>query len=339
MLQLNGLCDRFRGFYPVVIDVETAGFNAKTDALLEIAAITLKMDEQGWLMPDETLHFHVEPFEGANLQPEALAFNGINPHDPERGAVSEYDALHAIFKMVRKGMKESDCSRAIMVAHNATFDHSFTMTAAERAGLKRNPFHPFVTFDTAALSGLALGQTVLSKACIAAGMAFDGAQAHSALYDTEQTAQLFCEIVNRWKRLGGWPLPVATRGNKKATSRKSLFYGWRELLRFRLVGVVLRRRLFDQLLQFTALVHFDDDIAAAHQFTVYPQLRESRPVGVFRQLGADIRVLQDINVSKTFATGGQRLNGLGRETAAWQLRRPFHVQQDRVFSDLALDLF
>ncbi len=185
--QLNGLCDRFRGFYPVVIDVETAGFNAKTDALLEIAAITLKMDEQGWLMPDETLHFHVEPFEGANLQPEALAFNGINPHDPERGAVSEYDALHAIFKMVRKGMKESDCSRAIMVAHNATFDHSFTMTAAERAGLKRNPFHPFVTFDTAALSGLALGQTVLSKACIAAGMPFDGAQAHSALYDTEQT--------------------------------------------------------------------------------------------------------------------------------------------------------
>ena len=104
--QLNGLCDRFRGFYPVVIDVETAGFNAKTDALLEIAAITLKMDEHGWLMPDETLHFHVEPFEGANLQPEALAFNGINPHDPQRGAVSEYDALHAIFKMVRKGYKK-----------------------------------------------------------------------------------------------------------------------------------------------------------------------------------------------------------------------------------------
>ena len=69
--------------------------------------------------------------------------------------------------------------------------------------------------------------------------------------------------------------------------------------------MVLCRRLFDQLLQFTALVHFDDDIAAAHQFTVYPQLRESRPVCVFRQLGADIRVLQDINVSKTFATGGQ----------------------------------
>jgi len=167
------------------------------------------MDEQGWLTPDTTLHFHVDPFEGANLQPEALAFNGIDPHNPLRGAVSEYDALHAIYKMVRKGMKDSNCNRAIMVAHNATFDHSFMMAASERASLKRNPFHPFVTFDTAALSGLALGQTVLSKACITAGIDFDGTQAHSALYDTERTAELFCEIVNRWKRLGGWPLPMA----------------------------------------------------------------------------------------------------------------------------------
>ena len=204
--QLTGLCDRFRGFYPVVIDVETAGFNAKTDALLEIAAITLKMDEQGWLMPDTTLHFHVEPFVGANLQPEALAFNGIDPNDPDRGAVSEYEALHEIFKVVRKGIKASGCNRAIMVAHNANFDHSFMMAAAERASLKRNPFP---TFDTAALAGLALGQTVLSKACQTAGMDFDSTQAHSALYDTERTAVLFCEIVNRWKRLGGWPLSAA----------------------------------------------------------------------------------------------------------------------------------
>ncbi|MTD39776.1 ribonuclease T [Erwinia sp. CPCC 100877] len=205
--QLNGLCDRFRGFYPVVIDVETAGFNAKTNALLEIAAITLKMDEDGWLTTDETLHFHVEPFKGSVLEPEALAFTGIDPHNPLRGAISEYHALHAIFKMVRKGMKANNCNRAIMVAHNATFDHGFMMAAAERAALKRNPFHPFVTFDTAAMSGLALGQTVLAKACIAAGIPFDAGQAHSALYDTERTAQLFCEIVNRWKRLGGWPLP------------------------------------------------------------------------------------------------------------------------------------
>lgn len=204
--QLHSLCGRFRGFYPVVIDIETAGFNAKTDALLEIAAVTLKMDPEGWLLPDETVHFHVDPFEGANLQPEALAFNGIDPYNPLRGAVSEYDALHAIFKVIRKGMKEADCSRAIMVAHNATFDHGFMMAAADRTGMKRNPFHPFVTFDTATLSGLALGQTVLAKACAAANIPFDSASAHSALYDTEQTALLFCEIVNRWKKLGGWPI-------------------------------------------------------------------------------------------------------------------------------------
>lgn len=205
----HALNQRFRGFFPVVIDVETAGFNAQTDALLEIAATTLKMDEDGWIHLDQTLHFHVEPFEGSLLHPEALAFTGIDPHNPLRGAVDEHDALHAIFKMVRKGIKDTGCNRAIMVAHNATFDLNFMNAAAERANLKRNPFHPFATFDTAALSGLVLGQTVLAKACKAAGMEFDSTQAHSALYDTEQTATLFCELVNRWKRLGGWPLPFA----------------------------------------------------------------------------------------------------------------------------------
>nr|ELR5211639.1 ribonuclease T [Providencia rettgeri]ELR5215362.1 ribonuclease T [Providencia rettgeri] len=202
----NALVNRFRGYYPVVIDVETGGFNAKTDGLLEIAAITLKMDKDGWLSMDETLHFHIEPFEGANLEPSALAFTGIDPTNPLRGAVSEYEALHAIFKVIRKGMKNTDCNRAIIVAHNANFDHSFVMNAAERASLKRNPFHPFATFDTAALSGLVYGQTILAKACVAAGIPFDGKQAHGALYDTNRTALLFCKIVNKWKKLGGWPI-------------------------------------------------------------------------------------------------------------------------------------
>lgn len=206
---VNTLSSRFRGFYPVVIDIESAGFNAQTDALLEIAAVTVSMDLQGWLQPDQCLHFHVDPFPGARLLPEALAFNGIDPTNPLRGAVNEYEALHEIFKMVRKGIKDQGCNRAIIVAHNAAFDHGFLMAAAERASLKRNPFHPFATFDTAALSGLVFGQTVLAKACATAGIPFDSAQAHSALYDTERTAILFCELVNRWKRLGGWPLPSA----------------------------------------------------------------------------------------------------------------------------------
>ncbi len=207
------LHERFRGYYPVVIDVETGGFNARTDALLEIAAITLKMDKNGWLSPDQTFHFHVTPFEGANLEPAALEFTGIDPWSALRGAVTEREALEQIFKGVRKGIKANHCQRAVIVAHNASFDHGFVMAAAERAELKRNPFHPFATFDTASLAGLALGQTVLAKACRAAGMSFDNKEAHSALYDTRKTAELFCTIVNRWKLLGGWPpAPADTPG-------------------------------------------------------------------------------------------------------------------------------
>ena len=205
--QFNTLKSRFRGYFPVVIDVETAGFNSKTDALLEICAVTLQMDEDGWLKPATTIHFHVAPFEGAILHKEALEFNGIrDPFSPLRGAVSEEVALKEIYKQIRKEQKNTDCTRAIMVAHKATFDHSFVMAASERAKLKRNPFHPFATFDTAALSGLAFGQTVLAKACQTAEIPFDNKEAHSALYDTERTAELFCKIVNKWKQLGGWPL-------------------------------------------------------------------------------------------------------------------------------------
>ncbi len=207
------LKQRFRGYFPVVIDVETAGFNSKTDALLEICAVTLKMDENGDLIPASTIHFNVEPFEGANLEKEALEFNGIrDPFSPLRGAISEAEALKEIYKLVRKEQKTADCSRAIIVAHNATFDHSFVMAASQRSQLKRIPFHPFATFDTATLSGLAYGQTVLAKACKVAGMEFDNKEAHSALYDTEKTAELFCRIVNKWKSLGGWPLLAETDG-------------------------------------------------------------------------------------------------------------------------------
>ncbi|WP_159715452.1 ribonuclease T [Blochmannia endosymbiont of Camponotus nipponensis] len=202
----NTLRARFRGFYPVVIDVETAGLNANTDALLEIAVITLKMDEYGWLCIDSALNFHIQIFPGAVIQPESLIFNGIDLNNPLRTTVTEQEALHEIFKMVHQGIENQKCSRAIIVAHNAFFDHSFLMAAVERTSVMKNPFHPFVMFDTATLSGLVFGQTVLAKACACAGVFFDKNKAHSALYDTERTAMLFCELVNKWKRLGGWPL-------------------------------------------------------------------------------------------------------------------------------------
>jgi len=199
---------RFRGYFPIVIDIETAGFNAQTDAVLELAASILNMDEQGVLTIEHTHHYHIEPFEGANLEQASLDFTGIDPYNPLRGAVSEKEALHDLFKHVRKAMKAQGCHRAIMVAHNAAFDQSFFKAATTRSGLKRDPFHPFVTFDTTTLSGLALGQTVLANACKAAGIDFDNKEAHSALYDTERTAELFCHIVNKWQALGGWPMAI-----------------------------------------------------------------------------------------------------------------------------------
>ncbi len=189
---------RFRGYLPVVVDVETGGFSAQTDALLEIAAVILRMDESGNIEPAESFSCHVQPFEGANLDPKALAFNGIDPYHPFRGALQEKDALDHVFRPIRAALKASACKRAILVGHNAFFDLGFINAAVERTAYKRNPFHPFSTFDTVTLSGLAYGQTVLARTVIAAGMEWDAAEAHTALYDTQKTAELFCRIVNRW---------------------------------------------------------------------------------------------------------------------------------------------
>lgn len=201
------IADRFRGFLPVVIDVETGGFNNQTDAILEIAATVVTMDEQGVLSAGASFDYHVEPFPGANLEPAALEFTGIDPNNPDRDAEPEEMVFPDLFREIRRQVKLHDCNRAILVGHNAHFDQGFVMAAAERCAIKRNPFHPFSVMDTATLSGLAFGHTVLARACQLAGIAFDNNEAHSALYDTQKTAELFCLIVNRWQDLGGWPTP------------------------------------------------------------------------------------------------------------------------------------
>ena len=203
------MAQRFRGFLPVVVDVETGGFNSEKDALLEIAMVTLKMDDEGYLHPDETLSADIHPFDGANLEQEALDFTGIDPFDPERDAEFEIDALTGMLQTVRREIKKYGCTRAVLVGHNAHFDHGFLRAAIDRNDIKRDPFHPFSSFDTASIAAIALGQTVLAKSCKTAGIDFDNNEAHSAAYDTYKTAELFCFIVNRNKDLGGWPLATA----------------------------------------------------------------------------------------------------------------------------------
>ncbi|RFF29326.1 ribonuclease T [Wenzhouxiangella sediminis] len=198
---MPSIVNRFRGFQPVVVDVETGGFNARTDALLELAMCIIEMDPDGWLSPGEVMMQHIKPFEGANIEEAALEFNGIRPDHPLRPAVTEREALKHLFLPVRQSLRETGCKRAVLVGHNAHFDLGFLNAAVERTSYKRNPFHPFSCFDTATLGGLAYGQTVLARAVSAAGLDWDKSRAHSAAYDTERTAALFCNIVNRWRHL------------------------------------------------------------------------------------------------------------------------------------------
>jgi ribonuclease T len=200
---LAAMHTRFRGFLPVVVDVETGGFDAEKDALLEIAAVVIDMDDSGLVHPGKLVAAHVKPFPGANIDPRALEITGIDPDHPFRMALDEREALAKVFQVVRKAVRDYDCQRAILVGHNAAFDLGFLNAAVRRTGYKRNPFHPFSCFDTVSLAGLAYGQTVLSRAVEAAGMTWDGREAHSAIYDAERTAGLFCAVVNRWKRLEG----------------------------------------------------------------------------------------------------------------------------------------
>lgn len=193
------LAKRFRGFLPVVVDVETSGLNPATDALLEIAVVTLDMNEGGLLIPGQTFAYHVEPFSGANIDPAAMEINRINLQTSLRFAIPEQQALHNIFRKIEKLLQLTECQRAVWVGHNAWFDLAFIQAAIKRSNLLSVPFHSFTTFDTATLSAVALGETVLAKAVKAAKIKFDVEQAHSAIYDAEKTAELFCYIVNNFK--------------------------------------------------------------------------------------------------------------------------------------------
>jgi len=193
------LAQRFRGYLPVIVDIETSGFNPKKNALLEIAAVIVELNSNNDLEITERYSTHVVPFKNSELDAAALKFNGIDPYHPFRMAIDEKDALDMLFKPIKHAVKRNNCTRAILVGHNPAFDIGFLNAAIQRTQIKRSPFHPFSTFDTATLGGLAYQQTVLAKIAQTAGLDWDNEKAHSALYDAEKTAELFCMIVNRWK--------------------------------------------------------------------------------------------------------------------------------------------
>lgn len=205
---MTSIASRFRGFLPVVVDVETGGFNSTTDALLEVAAFLIRQNDSGEIELGEHYRYLVKPFPGSRLEPASLQVTGIEPFHPLRPAIDEEEALRRLFKEIRQEIKEQDCKRAILVGHNAFFDLQFINAAVERTKLKRNPFHPFSSFDTVTLAGVAYGQTVLARAVTAAGLSWEEDRAHSALYDAEMTARLFCMIVNKFRGIYEDSLPT-----------------------------------------------------------------------------------------------------------------------------------
>ena len=198
MTDASRMAARFRGFLPVVVDLETGGFECSRHALLEIAAVPIRMDDAGRLVPGPTITTHVDPFPGSHIDPKSLEVTGIDIGHPFRDAKPEKVALDLVFAGVRAEAKAAGCQRAILVGHNAHFDLGFLNAAIARTAHKRSPFHPFSVFDTVTLAGMAYGQTVLSRALVAAGLEWNGDDAHSAVYDAERTAELFCMILNRW---------------------------------------------------------------------------------------------------------------------------------------------
>jgi ribonuclease T len=193
------IATRFRGLLPVVVDVETSGLNPATDGLLEVAAVTLSMDANGLLHPEQTHFYAVEPFVGARLDSAALEITGIDPAVALRYAITERQALHNIFLEINKLLAKTGCQRAVLVGHNAWFDLAFLQAAIKRCGFRSAPFHSFTTLDTATLSAVALGETVLARAVKSAKIPFNVEEAHCAAYDAEKTAELFCYIVNKLK--------------------------------------------------------------------------------------------------------------------------------------------
>ena len=191
--------ERFRKYLPVVVDLETGGFNPKKNAILEIAATLISKNENTQLLEvGETYRYHIEPFEGLVVEQESLDFTKINLNHPLRNAITEKDALDELFKIINTERTANGCSRAILIGHNAHFDHSFLTEAISRNNLKKSPFHPFSVLDTVTLGALHTKQTVLARICDVLKIDYDSKQAHSAAYDSDITAKVFCKIINEF---------------------------------------------------------------------------------------------------------------------------------------------
>src|SRR3546814_15283297 len=94
---MRPMAERFRGYLPVVVDVETGGFDWNRHALLEIAAVPIELDDAGRFVPGEVASAHLEPAPGTSIDPKSLEVTGIILDHPFRMAKPEKAALDHVF--------------------------------------------------------------------------------------------------------------------------------------------------------------------------------------------------------------------------------------------------
>ena len=185
--------NRFRGFMPVVIDVECGGFIPYRCTVGNCRSVVGDSGD-GSLAAWGNWRYHVQPF-------PAPTSNGVTRCDGLSILFTRYAqrfqrrSAHAIVQEISQAMKDNDCTRAILVGHNACFDLNFLNAAVARTEIKRNPFHPFSSFDTATLAGVAFGQTGYRSRFKRPESLGIRTNAFGA-YDAQQTADCFARSAN-----------------------------------------------------------------------------------------------------------------------------------------------
>ena len=190
------LKNRFRKYLPVVIDLETGGFDPSKNPILEIAMQFIEINNNKFIL-GEGIRYHVIPESQLEIDPDSLEFTKIHLNHPLRQAIAAEEAIKNICKLVNKQRSKEECSRAILVGHNAHFDLSFLQANIERYDIKNSPFHPFSVIDTVSLGAAFTGQTVLARIAKELSIDYDNDLAHSAAYDAEITAKVFCDLLNK----------------------------------------------------------------------------------------------------------------------------------------------
>ena len=171
---INSMGQNFNDTF-VVFDLETTGFSAEVDRIIEIGAVKIKNGEivdnfSKFVNPKIPIPFRIEKLTGINdsMVMEAEPIEKILPEFLEF------------------------CGDAVMVAHNAGFDTSFIINNAERLGIKYDP----TIMDTVLLAQFVipnLHNYRLDTLCKHLAVSLENH--HRAVDDAQATAYIYLKMV------------------------------------------------------------------------------------------------------------------------------------------------